>query len=209
VAWDVVCSSKSVGGLGLRDLHKWNLAMLSKQSWAVALKKDSLWIKWVHEVYLKDSGKWEVGLSTSSSWLWRKLLKVRDTVISSSLWPSSFAGVRFSSAAVYYGLMHPKPRLKWLSKGRNHLARLRTAAFAAMVYCIWSARNHLVFSRGGFRRQALIVNSNQNSTLRRRTLRRIEQPLLSVMEEEDESHPKRFDVFDCGVNSAIAGLPSL
>jgi len=54
VAWDNICKPKKYGGLGLRNLDAWNKASLAKLVWAVAMKKDSLWMKWVHERYIKD-----------------------------------------------------------------------------------------------------------------------------------------------------------
>lgn len=40
-------------GLGLKDLFAWNKATIAKLVWAIAKKKDVLWVKWVHARYLK------------------------------------------------------------------------------------------------------------------------------------------------------------
>ena len=53
VAWREICRPKPEGGLGFIDLHAWNLALLSKSLWKIQSKKDSLWVKWVHQVYIK------------------------------------------------------------------------------------------------------------------------------------------------------------
>lgn len=55
VAWKSVCKPKCKGGLGPKDLYIWNQAILVKQLWNIASKKDSLWVKWVTTVKLKDS----------------------------------------------------------------------------------------------------------------------------------------------------------
>lgn len=47
VAWNLICTPKECGGLGLRNLHNWNKALLSKLIWNIQNKKDSLWIKWM------------------------------------------------------------------------------------------------------------------------------------------------------------------
>ncbi|KAJ8428966.1 LOW QUALITY PROTEIN: hypothetical protein Cgig2_003297 [Carnegiea gigantea] len=39
---------KKYRGLGLKDLAAWNKAVNAKLVWAVAKKKDLLWVKWVH-----------------------------------------------------------------------------------------------------------------------------------------------------------------
>ena len=48
MAWKELCHSKSIGGLGFRDVKMWNVASLGKQVWAIAKKKDSVWVRWVH-----------------------------------------------------------------------------------------------------------------------------------------------------------------
>ena len=39
VAWDQLCKAKSEGGLGIRNIEKWNIAVVFKHFWAVAKKK--------------------------------------------------------------------------------------------------------------------------------------------------------------------------
>ena len=55
VAWNDVCKPKKVGGIGIRDVHAWNVAMMGKRVWAITTKEDNLWIKWVHAIYNKDA----------------------------------------------------------------------------------------------------------------------------------------------------------
>lgn len=40
--WDALCKSKEEGGLGCRNLHLFNLAMLAKQAWRVVQNPSSL-----------------------------------------------------------------------------------------------------------------------------------------------------------------------
>ncbi|XP_030494848.2 uncharacterized protein LOC115710631 [Cannabis sativa] len=54
VAWASVGQAKSSGGLGFRCISDWNKAALFKYVWAIAKKEDNLWVKWVHNVYIKD-----------------------------------------------------------------------------------------------------------------------------------------------------------
>lgn len=78
VAWRDVCSLKSEGGLGLRDLKEVNKVFGLKLIWRM-LAGDSLWGKWIKENLLKGKSFWEVSIKTQKgSWMWRKMLKLRE-----------------------------------------------------------------------------------------------------------------------------------
>ncbi|PHT46594.1 Cytochrome and DOMON domain-containing protein [Capsicum baccatum] len=48
-----VCMPKKFRGLNTKGCEFWNVASLGKLLWQLASKKDVLWVKWVHEVYMK------------------------------------------------------------------------------------------------------------------------------------------------------------
>ena len=54
VSWDKMCEPKKAGGLGLRNIIQWNKAAIGKLVWNVTQKQDSLWVKWVHALYVKN-----------------------------------------------------------------------------------------------------------------------------------------------------------
>ncbi|XP_062104537.1 uncharacterized protein LOC133815748 [Humulus lupulus] len=78
VAWEKVCRPKKEGGLGFRNILKWNIAALGKYIWTVATKKDNLWVKWVHHVYIKNEDWWDHCGSLQSSWYWKKIVEVKE-----------------------------------------------------------------------------------------------------------------------------------
>nr|GEZ09847.1 RNA-directed DNA polymerase, eukaryota, reverse transcriptase zinc-binding domain protein [Tanacetum cinerariifolium] len=43
-------------------------------------KKDSMWLKWIHEERLKGTSTWKVEPDVNTSWGWRNLLKIRDKI---------------------------------------------------------------------------------------------------------------------------------
>ncbi|XP_062114107.1 uncharacterized protein LOC133825137 [Humulus lupulus] len=53
-SWEQVCRPKPFGGLGFREGAIWNKLKLAKYIWAIEAKQDSLWVKWVNCVYLKE-----------------------------------------------------------------------------------------------------------------------------------------------------------
>lgn len=59
VSWRQVCLPKHEGGLGLRDLRTWNKALLAQNLWNIHLKKDTLWVKWVNEFFLRGCPIWD------------------------------------------------------------------------------------------------------------------------------------------------------
>ncbi|XP_062075533.1 uncharacterized protein LOC133779607 [Humulus lupulus] len=50
---------------------------IGKYVWAIAEKKDNLWVKWVHHVYIKQEDWWNYTAPASSSWYWRKIDEVK------------------------------------------------------------------------------------------------------------------------------------
>lgn len=49
-----------------------------KQVCLICEGKESLWVKWVHSIILKDKSLCEAQPKQNDSWLWKKLLWVRD-----------------------------------------------------------------------------------------------------------------------------------
>ncbi|XP_022889220.1 uncharacterized protein LOC111404680 [Olea europaea var. sylvestris] len=81
VVWNDLCLPKDEGGLSLKDLKSWNLALLAKTLWNINHKKDTLWIRWVHQVYLKGACIWEVHHRKDHSPLFKKLLEIRNILL--------------------------------------------------------------------------------------------------------------------------------
>ncbi|GKE05253.1 hypothetical protein Tco_1397271 [Tanacetum coccineum] len=77
VSWEVVCLPKNEGGLGLRRLELFNKALMVTHIWNLLLKKESLWVKWIHEYKLRGRHFFEVPYSGNMTWGWRKFLQLR------------------------------------------------------------------------------------------------------------------------------------
>ncbi|GJU58688.1 hypothetical protein Tco_1236454 [Tanacetum coccineum] len=80
VAWDDICLPKHEGGLGLRSLEVFNLALMTTHIWNIVSSKKSLWVRWVHSYKLRGRTLWDVRFKANMSLGWRKLLQLRDIV---------------------------------------------------------------------------------------------------------------------------------
>ncbi|XP_074277764.1 uncharacterized protein LOC141601388 [Silene latifolia] len=78
VSWEKVCAPKTEGGLGIRDSYSWNVAAMGKLVWWIYCNPDKLWVKWVHQVYLKGTPWSDYTSSGDISWGWKSVCRVRD-----------------------------------------------------------------------------------------------------------------------------------
>ncbi|XP_073307023.1 uncharacterized protein [Primulina huaijiensis] len=81
IAWETLCKPLSDGGLGLKNLRAWNLALIAKTLWKIHLRKDSLWIKWVNYFYSSFGDIWKWRWHKDDSPLIKQILSIRDVLI--------------------------------------------------------------------------------------------------------------------------------
>jgi hypothetical protein len=74
-AWDSICKPKELGGLGLRRMREVNLALISKLGWNLLNKSDLMWVSQLHCKYLSSTSFLSPLPHSSSSWLWKGILK--------------------------------------------------------------------------------------------------------------------------------------
>lgn len=48
-----LCTPKEVGGLGFKSMRDMNETFITKLTWQISTKKNTLWIKVLHDRYLK------------------------------------------------------------------------------------------------------------------------------------------------------------
>ncbi|XP_075096425.1 uncharacterized protein LOC142174516 [Nicotiana tabacum] len=77
VSWEKVCLPQVAGGLNVMNLVFWNKAAVAKHLWAVAKKKDCLWIKWIHTFYIKHHTLEHMPIPKNVAWVVRKILESR------------------------------------------------------------------------------------------------------------------------------------
>lgn len=71
---EYLCKSKVMGGLGFRNLHLFNQAMLAKQCWRFLRNPESLCARILKECYFPNSSLLEAKCGPRSSKVWRSLV---------------------------------------------------------------------------------------------------------------------------------------
>ena len=79
IAWNTICLQKEQGGLGVRQLREFNLALLGKWCWRLMVDRGGLWYRVLVARYGETEGRLEVGSRSASYW-WREVAKIRDGV---------------------------------------------------------------------------------------------------------------------------------
>jgi len=79
LSWQTVCLNKEYGGLWVRKLKEFNLALLGKWYWRLLVDRDGLWYRVLVARYGELGGSLEVGGRSVSCW-WREVSRIRDRV---------------------------------------------------------------------------------------------------------------------------------
>lgn len=77
---------KEEGGLGFRDIHHFNLAMLAKQGWRLLRDPDSLCARVLKAKYFPDTSVLEARQRSGMSYAWRSILRGIDIVKKGMIW---------------------------------------------------------------------------------------------------------------------------
>ncbi|PNX73684.1 ribonuclease H [Trifolium pratense] len=86
LAWDRMTHSKAEGGMGFRDLHSFNLAMIAKQGWNIMTKPNTLLAKLYKARYFPNSSLFESKLGHNPSYAWRGIWKSREILMHGCRW---------------------------------------------------------------------------------------------------------------------------
>ncbi|XP_038999040.1 uncharacterized protein LOC120124432 [Hibiscus syriacus] len=162
VGWNQICSLKSEGGLGLRDLSLWSKSCCLLLIRNILAEEGSLWIAWVKAYCFQSVSYWEAVCKPHYSWILLKLLRLRD--LASNLFPPDsesrdhlFAACPFamdvwnsvlSLCGTRCVVLTWDQRLSWMVgnlKGKTFRVRILKLAWTGFLYYIWEERNYRHF----------------------------------------------------------------
>ena len=86
VSWKTLCSSKSIGGMGFRDLCQFNDALLGKQVWRLYHEKETLLYRVFRAKYFPSGDIFEAVQNLRCSYAWKSIMLARDVISNGALW---------------------------------------------------------------------------------------------------------------------------
>lgn len=85
MSWSNICLPKCLGGLGFRNLHYLNEAIVMKQFWSLLNQEhnyqNNIWASIIFRKYLQKKCLWDVDVVSNASWHWKCILKIRNHFI--------------------------------------------------------------------------------------------------------------------------------
>ncbi|XP_039061962.1 uncharacterized protein LOC120206344 [Hibiscus syriacus] len=89
VSWDRICSPKSEGGLGIKDIKSWNKVCTIILIKNLLAGEGSLWVAWTQNYIIKQQNFWTMDIPSNSSWTFKRIIKLRSVAH-----PIMFAGFK-------------------------------------------------------------------------------------------------------------------
>ncbi|KAJ8436728.1 hypothetical protein Cgig2_027399 [Carnegiea gigantea] len=145
-----ICRNYLLGGwLSLKEIHAashrtphnlgaWNKVSIVKLVGIIAMKKDILWVKWVHEKYLKSVDWWDYQTPADYNWCWRKVVYIKELFKKGSLKGPLGCGKGERN------ILSQKSLRK--IKGSSGHKQVKYVIAAAPIYQISRAQNTSIFS---------------------------------------------------------------
>ncbi|KAK5802520.1 hypothetical protein PVK06_030120 [Gossypium arboreum] len=88
-----------MGGMGFRDLHLLNLALLGRQVWGLMTQQDTLCFKVLSSKYFPDGDVFRYKQSDKPSFTWKSIAKAVDALKEGFIWHCRKDAVDFGAVA--------------------------------------------------------------------------------------------------------------
>ena len=86
VKWERLCEAKEVGGMGFKEIEKFNEALLAKQVWRMINNPDSLCHCVFKARFFPECSILEAQDSITESYAWKSIISVRNVIRKGMVW---------------------------------------------------------------------------------------------------------------------------
>lgn len=107
-------------GLNVIHTEQWNKAAISKLLWAIAKKKNILWILWIHNQHIKGNNLKNMETPKQAIWLVRKIFEARKWINEVDDLDKFVVKGKYSFKLAYKYFLPQRPKAQW-----NTLALLK------------------------------------------------------------------------------------
>ncbi|XP_049406058.1 uncharacterized protein LOC125869643 [Solanum stenotomum] len=149
IAWDTVCSPKSVGGFNIINLLLWNKAAIAKLYWDLTHKQDSVWIRWIHAYYFKTQNPSTMVTPQQACWMIKKIMEARRFWALDS--GSNISGKRILRQN-YLELLGNRARVPWKVTMFSNTPRPKA------VFIMWVQLHAKMLTKDRLRKWGLEIN---------------------------------------------------
>ena len=86
VRWEHFCEAKDIGGMGFKEIEKFNDALLAKQVWRMMNNHDSLCYRVFKARFFANGSILDAKESSLGSYAWKSILSARDIIKKWAVW---------------------------------------------------------------------------------------------------------------------------
>jgi len=86
ISWERLTQPKKEGGLGFRDLHSFNMAMLAKQGWRLIQTPESLCARILKAKYFPNTSVLQAKVKDGCSYTWRSIMQRVEVLKEGVIW---------------------------------------------------------------------------------------------------------------------------
>ena len=86
VKWNSLCHPKGVGGMGFREMRKFNDALLGKQVWRLLKNTSSLFHRVFKAKFFPNGTLLDAKSNRRGSYAWQSILKARENILKGAAW---------------------------------------------------------------------------------------------------------------------------
>lgn len=84
--WEKICTSKNIGGLGIRPSAFFNNATIAKIAWKLMNDQDNWLFQILRKNYLRNASLFDAKKKQTGSLAWKGILNARNLILKGGVW---------------------------------------------------------------------------------------------------------------------------